>query len=208
MDSLRRLLKTFRVARGMKVFRGLGVDVARSEVSDTDPQLKARAQRIDRQKRKIERLQRRLERQRQHIGEKNRQIEHLQKQLAEANPQEALWEGGKDYATWEAAKYKSVEFWRRFLASGGDRWPEDYRQRLDPEHPLAKHVTEYLEHLNIPLGSGVSILDVGAGPLTKLGTRWEERTVSITAVDVLAKRYEELLAEFGITPRVRTEPGG
>ena len=95
MDSLRRLLKTFRVARGMKVFRGLGVDVARSEVSDTDPQLKARAQRIDRQKRKIERLQRRLERQRQHIGEKNRQIEHLQKQLAEANPQEALWERGE-----------------------------------------------------------------------------------------------------------------
>ena len=88
--TVRGLLKTFRVAWGIKVFRRLGVIAARSDVPESAYQLKARAQRIKRQKRKLERLRRGLERQRWHIGAKNRQIAHLQKKLSEANPQEAL----------------------------------------------------------------------------------------------------------------------
>jgi SAM-dependent methyltransferase len=223
--TVRSLLKTFRVAWGIKVFRRLGVVVARSEVPDAAHQLKARAQRIKRQKRKLERQKwelerqkRKLERQNQqiehlqknrHIEAKNRQIEHLQKKLAEANPQEALWERGKDYATWEAAKHLSIEFWRerlKMLASGGleGQRLEAYTRRLDPENPLKQYISEYLDS---PPGSEVSILDVGAGPLTNIGTRWEGRAVSITAVDVLAESYNYLLAEFGITPPVRTESG-
>src|SRR5215208_914119 len=73
MDPVRRLLKTFRVARGIRVFRRLVVSVARSEVPDASPKLKARAQRIKQQKLKIER--------------QKRQIEQLQEKLAEANSQ-------------------------------------------------------------------------------------------------------------------------
>src|SRR5215217_1070018 len=231
-----KLWKTFSVAQGIKLFLKLDVSATRGERPEAAPRrIERQNRRIERQNRQmvaqnrqIEHLQKklskavsRLKSQTQRIGRQNRQlelqnrqmeaqnrqIEHLQKKLFEANLSEALWERGKDYATWEAGKYPEVGFWRRFLASGGLDWPEDYKQRLDPEHPLEKHVTEYLEHLKIPPGSEVCILDVGAGPLTKLGMRWEERTVSITAVDVLAKSYEHLLAEFGITPRVRTEPG-
>jgi len=94
MEPVRRLLKTFRVARGIKVFRRLVVSAARSEVPDASPKLKARAQRIKQQKRKIEqqtqkieRQKRELERQKRHIEANNRQIEQLQKKLAEANSQ-------------------------------------------------------------------------------------------------------------------------
>ncbi len=87
MDPVRRLLKTFRVARGIKVFRRLVVSVARGDVPDAAPQLKAQAQRIKRQKRKIERQERELERQKRHIEANNWQIEQLQKKLAEANSQ-------------------------------------------------------------------------------------------------------------------------
>jgi hypothetical protein len=212
---VRKLWRTFRVvARGIKAFLKLDVGVTHSEVQDAAQRLKARAQRIERQKRKIEWQKRKIERQNwqieylqknQNIEAKNRQIEHLQKKLSEANPREALWERGKDYAAWEAAKDHSINAWRKRLkTSGGFETQEAYGQRLNPEYPLQRYVTEYLD---VPYGSEVSILDVGAGPLTSLGTRWEGRTVSITAVDVLAKSYERLLAELGITPPVRTESG-
>src|SRR5215217_3312775 len=80
MDPVSRLLNTFRVARGIKVFRRLVVSVARSEVPDASSKLKARAQRIKQQKLKIER-------QKRHIEANNRQIEQLQKKLAETNSQ-------------------------------------------------------------------------------------------------------------------------
>src|SRR5919112_1662814 len=85
MDPVRRLLNTFRVARGIKVFRRLVMSVARSEVPDASPKLKARAQRIKQQKLRIERQKRELERQKRHIEANNGQIEQLQKKLADAN---------------------------------------------------------------------------------------------------------------------------
>jgi SAM-dependent methyltransferase len=50
----------------------------------------------------------------------------------------------------------------------------------------------------------VSILDVGAGPLTILGKRYPGKSLRITPVDALAHDYDRLLAEFAIDPPVRT----
>jgi SAM-dependent methyltransferase len=113
-------------------------------------------------------------------------------------------EAGKNLAAWVAAKGSEVSFWREWLATKGFAWPEDYEPRLNPEQPLQDRV---IRHLSAPPGATVSILDVGAGPLTKLGKRWEGRTILITAVDPLADQYKQLLAAAGIKAPVETEPG-
>jgi SAM-dependent methyltransferase len=92
-------------------------------------------------------------------------------------------------------------FWDRYLRTGGDRWREDFRSRLDPNTPLADYHRRFVDE--IP-GDEVRILDVGAGPLTLLGKTHPTKRLSITAVDVLAPEYDRLLARHGITPPVRT----
>src|SRR5215204_6913720 len=133
----------------------------------------------------------------QHRIEKQaRQLEQMRKKLSEKDWQVALWEAGK---------ISEVEWWREWLAAKGQTWrPGEYASALDPQQPLQDYV---IECLDAPPGATVSILDVGAGPLTKLGKRWEGRTVRITAVDPLAAEYRRLLDEFGITPLVQTQPG-
>lgn len=103
--------------------------------------------------------------------------------------------------TWRANLGEEVRFWNAYLKTQGLEWHEDYLRRLDPEAPLQPHVTELL-----PEGD-VSILDVGAGPLTKLGKVVEGRRIKITAVDPLADAYDKLLSKYNVTPPVRTTYG-
>jgi SAM-dependent methyltransferase len=134
--------------------------------------------------------------QQQRIRAQARQLEQMRRKLSEQDRQAALWEAGKE---------EEVEWWREWLVTEGQIWrPEEYRSSLNPEQPLQDYV---VEHLNAPPGATVSILDVGAGPLTKLGKRWEGRTVHITAVDPLAYEYQRLLAEVDITPLTQTQLG-
>ncbi len=105
---------------------------------------------------------------------------------------EAVWRRGLDDET---------DHWRRYLSTRGDEWPDEFRARLDPTTPLQPELTAMLR---APEGSVVRILDVGAGPLTICGKVWDGRSVQVTAVDALAARYDELLAQYGIEPLVRT----
>src|SRR4029079_8411660 len=74
--------------------------------------------------------------------------------------------------------------------------------RLDPtteiRDPLVRGELERLT------SEEVSILDVGAGPLTSLGYRYHGRTVIIVPVDPLAADYDRLLGEAGLEPPIRT----
>jgi SAM-dependent methyltransferase len=130
-------------------------------------------------------------------------IGNTQPQLAK-DAQGASWESGKNLASWAAGKAPEVNFWREWLTTRGLGWSWDYKPRLDPDQPLQERITR---HLSAPPGATVSILDVGAGPLTRLGKRWEGRTLWITAVDALAEQYERLLRDAGITPPVLTQQG-
>lgn len=96
---------------------------------------------------------------------------------------------------------EEVAFWREFLRTKGLQWPGDYQRRCDPTLPLQRELWPYIETCPRP---EVAILDVGAGPLTKLGKTHPTKTLHITAVDVLAPQYDALLAEAGVTPLVRT----
>lgn len=101
---------------------------------------------------------------------------------------------------WTADIHKEVGFWERWVASRGSEWPDEYRARFDPSTPL--RVSKYVEACRG--GDPIEILDVGAGPVTNLGYRWEGEKVRITAVDPLADRYDRVLDKYGVTPPVRT----
>jgi|SRR5215469_435268 len=103
---------------------------------------------------------------------------------------------------WRANLKEEVSFWDRWFTTRGAAWPEDYRDRQDPGIELQANVRRWID---VPAGEVVQILDVGAGPLTVLGKRWDGRVVQITAVDALADRYNEMLAGAHIEPLVRTE---
>jgi SAM-dependent methyltransferase len=87
-------------------------------------------------------------------------------------------------------------FWERWFAL-----PEaDLERRLDP----GVDDSAVLECLSRLPGEEAAVLDVGAGPLSTLGTRAAGKRVRLTAVDPLADCYDETLAKVGVTPLVRT----
>jgi ubiquinone/menaquinone biosynthesis C-methylase UbiE len=103
---------------------------------------------------------------------------------------------------WKKALPEELGFWDEWLTTKGGEWPEDYVRRLDAEGELQENLKEYLSE--VPDGGEISILDVGSGPITRLGYRWGARKVKMTAVDALADDYNALLKRHGITPALRT----
>ena len=94
-----------------------------------------------------------------------------------------------------------VQFWRNWLSTKGMYWPDDFRARFDPDLPIGGHLASYVDRVDADF---VRILDVGSGPLTKLGKTHPSKRLEITATDLLATDYDRLLAELGIVPPVRT----
>jgi SAM-dependent methyltransferase len=105
---------------------------------------------------------------------------------------------------WRGRKRNEVEFWARWLtgAPGTEQWAPDREERLNPETEIRDPVVR-AELDRIP-AEEVSILDVGAGPLTWLGYRYPGKKVTIVPVDPLADDYDRLLREAGLEPPVRT----
>lgn len=103
---------------------------------------------------------------------------------------------------WQRLLPTEVAFWDTWLRTEGLTWPDAYRRRLDPEMPLTDDlVTTALDRLG---RDRVSILDVGAGPVTCLGRRHPGMEIELVAVDPLGATYDELLARHGVRPPVRT----
>jgi SAM-dependent methyltransferase len=92
-------------------------------------------------------------------------------------------------------------YWTDWIASGGREFPEDYICRLDPSFPLQRHIARFAERLE---SDAISILDVGAGPLTSIGKVHPTKNIRITATDLLAPKYDEILKKNNIRPVVRT----
>jgi SAM-dependent methyltransferase len=107
-----------------------------------------------------------------------------------------------DQGFWKFQLRDESRFWENWITTKGDAWQEDFCNRQDPDFELQDNVRRWID---APDGSVVNILDVGAGPLTVLGKRWDNRSIHITAVDALADRYDQLLGDASITPLVRTQ---
>ncbi len=103
---------------------------------------------------------------------------------------------------WERGLAHELGWWEAWIAANGRRWPETYRDRLDPEATLEEPlVVECLDALSSTV---ISILDVGAGPCTSLGKTYPGKRLEITPVDPLAEEYNRLWACKGIAPPVPT----
>jgi SAM-dependent methyltransferase len=97
---------------------------------------------------------------------------------------------------------REVNFWRRFISSGGSEWPQAFERQTSPEARVKDGVL--MAKIDLVKSEPVEILDVGAGPLTIIGTTYPGRTLEITATDPLADDYDRLLAEAGVEPPIRT----
>jgi SAM-dependent methyltransferase len=105
---------------------------------------------------------------------------------------------------WHGRKRNEIEFWAGWLtgAPGTEQWTADRLERMNPETEIRDPVV--CNELDRLPGGQVSILDVGAGPLTWLGYRYPGKTLTIVPVDPLADDYDRLLRETRLEPPVRT----
>ena len=101
---------------------------------------------------------------------------------------------------WESGKQHEIDFWTEWFETGGLQWKEEYKNRLDENLPFPEFLIEYL-----PDRPEITVLDVGAGPLTLLGKVLPGRKLTITAVDALADIYDKIMERCHIVPLVRTQ---
>jgi SAM-dependent methyltransferase len=105
---------------------------------------------------------------------------------------------------WRTRTSSEVDFWAAWLvgAPGTEQWASDRESRLAPETEIRDPLVR--AELERNPAEEVSILDVGAGPLTMLGYRYPGKTLTIVPVDPLADDYARLLADAGLDPPIRT----
>lgn len=105
---------------------------------------------------------------------------------------------------WRARRSSEIDFWAAWLsgAPGTEEWADDRALRLAPETEIRDPFLR-AELDRIP-AEEISILDVGAGPITKLGFRFPGKKLTIVPVDPLADEYDRLLRHTGLDPPIRT----
>ncbi len=110
-------------------------------------------------------------------------------------------------AEWEKSLPDEVEFWE-FALGKASQDPESvwfpYRRWMDPGFELQE---EFKALIEAPPGAVVRLLDVGSGPLTRLGKKWPGRTIEVHPVDPLAEEYKRLMSRLRISPPVLPESG-
>jgi SAM-dependent methyltransferase len=105
---------------------------------------------------------------------------------------------------WRARKGTELDFWSAWLvgAPGAEEWAGDRELRLSPDTEIRDPLLR--AELDRIAAEEVSILDVGAGPITKVGFRYPGRKLTIVPVDPLADDYDRLLRDAGLDPPIRT----
>jgi SAM-dependent methyltransferase len=108
---------------------------------------------------------------------------------------------------WEKGLPDEVEFWEFALGKAVQN-PESvwfpYRKWMDPSLDLQE---EFKALIDAPPGAVVRLLDVGSGPLTRLGKKWQDRTIEVHPVDALAEDYRSIMSRLHISPPVWPESG-
>lgn len=128
------------------------------------------------------------------------QIHRLRCYLGEKKTRLLRWAGFMQ-RDWRTGLSDEAAFWANALQNEGRDWHAgEYRERMDPHLPLQPELRELI---SASPGATVRILDVGCGPLTRVGRIWPERTVEITAVDPLAEEYCRVIDQLGLQPPVR-----
>ena len=100
---------------------------------------------------------------------------------------------------WNSNLSTEVGFWERWIATRGLSWPDDFERRTSLSAEIGPQIAQFVESYKDKL------LDVGAGPLTVIGTMWKGHKMDVSAVDPLADSYNALLDRYQIVPPVRTQ---
>lgn len=101
---------------------------------------------------------------------------------------------------WEDGLPDELKFWHQALKDPGRNWVQsEYDERMNPAFEFQPELRALIE---APPGAMVRILDVGSGPLTRIGKVWPGRQLEIVPVDPLGAEYVELLGRLGIRPPV------
>lgn len=95
-----------------------------------------------------------------------------------------------------------IRFWSNWLKTKGGRWPDDYAYRTQIAPSFALH--KELEG-KISISWPPKVLDVGSGPISRLGIATEQGNVDLHACDPLAPFYQQLFKEHNITPYIVPE---
>ena len=105
---------------------------------------------------------------------------------------------------WRTRRSTEVDFWATWLAGapGTEQWASDRASRLAPDTEIRDPLVR--AELERNPAREISILDVGAGPVTWLGFRYPGKALTIVPVDPLADDYARLLRDAGLDPPVRT----
>ena len=120
-------------------------------------------------------------------------------------PRRALMHSGLGRRLWwRTRKSSEIDFWAGWLvgAPGTEEWTSDRESRLAPDTQIRDPLVR--AELGRNSSEEISILDVGAGPLTALGFRYPGKTLTIVPVDPLADEYDRLLGDAELDPPIRT----
>ncbi len=131
-------------------------------------------------------------------------VQAVARNLAERVRVEFERRGFEASPQWLEGIKHELQFWLAHFATEGI----EYGGRAVIDDLLHPHQFQY-EGLfeDAPAGSTVSVLDVGAGPLSQVGTVGARLGVELRAVDPLAPAYDAILALFGLAPPVAAEFG-
>jgi SAM-dependent methyltransferase len=101
---------------------------------------------------------------------------------------------------WNAALPEEIQFWEWALKDDGRNWhPDEWRNCTNPNLDLQEELRQLIP---APPGARVRILDVGSGPLTRVGKQWPGRDLEIVPTDPLADKYNELFVKISLRPLV------
>jgi SAM-dependent methyltransferase len=106
---------------------------------------------------------------------------------------------------WEAGKSHETAWWLNHLRSSFNKADREPHHEAAIKGTKAFGFDRFIEHA--PPEQPISVLDIGAGPITQIGPNHPSRRIEITAVDPLADDYDRIFGEIGEHPVVRTIKG-
>jgi SAM-dependent methyltransferase len=105
---------------------------------------------------------------------------------------------------WLEGAEDEIRFWFGYFATEGI----EYGGRGSIEAISRPHRFQFEDlFVDLPPKTAISVLDVGAGPMSRVGTVSDALDVTLRAVDPLAPAYDSILAFFGLGRPVSTEFG-
>ena len=107
---------------------------------------------------------------------------------------------------WRSNLDEEVRFWRSLFdrSCPNQDFVGRFHERVACDRPFPAYLAALVSQAS---GDVVRVLDVGAGPMTQIGTLHKTKRIEVTAIDPLAEEYARLFEEFNIVPRIRTRPG-